>query len=213
MAVWSKGYYSPATGTWHNIVAATADCKMSFCQAVNISPSESCRLVVAVGAAADLEISAPTGLSIQSVGGVGTVTYEYVVTAVKADGRETGPSGKVTLLSGYDGLDASNYNSLTWQEVTGAAKYRVYRRKGGEDSIDIAVVETTSLSYADKGGMSDGEKWPWVNMTGVVAVLAWCELAPGVGVEPISRPIPIANGDKIMMYTTGEISAFASGEA
>jgi len=212
MAVWSKGFYAPTTGAWHDILAATADSKMSFCQVVNISASETARVIVAIGASDDTAILPPTGLTIQETGSIGTTTYEYVITAVKADGRETEASSKISTVTGPSSLSTDNYHTLTWNAVSGAAKYRLYCRIGGENSTVIKVVETTDLTYSNKGAMSDAEKWPWVNMTGVTALLAYCDLPPGTGLEPISRPIPIANGDKIMLYSTGAISAFASGE-
>jgi hypothetical protein len=212
MAVWSKSFYAPAAGAWHDVVAATADTKMSFMQIANMSLEDSARVIVAVGAASDAAIVAPTGLSIQTSGGVGTKQYDYVVTAVKSDGRETGPSGMISITSGYETLDSSNYHTLTWQESAGAAKYRIYCREGGSNSAIVKIAEVTTLTYANNGGMVSAGKWPWVNMTGVASLLAWCELAPGVGLEPVSRPVPIANGDKIMLFTTGVISAFASGE-
>lgn len=212
MAVWDKGFYAPATGVWHEILAAAADSKMAFCQVANISPTESARVIVAVGASDDTPILAPAGLSLQESGAIGTTAYDYVVTAVKSDGRETEASAKISVTSGANTLDTDNYHTLSWNTVTGAAKYRLYCRVGGADSAILKVVETTALSYANKGAMSEAEKWPWVNMTGVVALLAWCDLAPGCGVEPISRPIPVKTGTKIMLYTTGAVSAFASGE-
>lgn len=212
MAVWDKSFYAPAVGVWHEILGASTAAKMSFCQVCNVSPSVSARVIVAVGASDDVAILAPSGLSVQEAGAVGVTSYEYVVTAVKADGRETEASAFVSLLSGADVLSADNYHTLSWNAVTGAAKYRLYCRVGGSDSSLIKVVETTALSYQNKGAMDEAEKWPWVNMTGVSALLVWCELAPGVGVEPVSRPVPVAAGTRILLYTTGVVSAFASGE-
>lgn len=212
MAVWDKGFYAPATGVWHEILAAAAAAKLSFCQVANISTTDSARVIVAVGAASDVAILAPTGLSLQEAGAIGTTTYDYVVTAVKADGRETEASSKISVTTGANALSTDNFHTLTWNAVTGAAKYRLYCRVGGASSAVIKVAETTALTYSNKGAMSEAEKWPWVNMTGVVALLAWCDLAPGCGVEPVSRPVPIATGTKIMLYTTGAVSAFASGE-
>lgn len=212
MSVWDKGFYAPETGAWHDILAAVTEAKMAFCQVANISPTDSARVIVAIGASDDDPILAPTGLSLQEAGAIGTTTYKYVVTAVKSDGRETGASSSIEVTTGANTLDTDNYHTLSWDAVTGAAKYRLYCRVGGDDSAVVKVVETAALSYSNKGGMSEAEKWPWVNMTGVVALLAWCELAPGCGVEPVSRPVPVAAGTKIMLYTTGAISAFASGE-
>lgn len=213
MAVWSKHFLAPTTRAWHDIIAATADSKMSFCQVANVSPTDMARVIVGVGSSSDIGILAPIGLSVQEAGAIGTTTYEYAATAVKEDGRETDPCAAVTInATGANTLDTTNYHTISWSAVTGAVKYRLYCRVGGTESTIIKVIETTSLSYSNKGAMNTAEKWPWVNMTAISAMLAWCELAPGTGIEPISRPIPIKNGDKIMLYTTGQITAFASGE-
>ncbi|MEA5034240.1 hypothetical protein [Cloacibacillus evryensis] len=213
MAYWQKDFYAPASGAWHDILTATADCKLSFCQLINISPTDSCRAIIAIGATDDVAILAPTGLACAQTGAVGTASYEYVVTAVKADGRETEPSAAVEINAvGADALSADNYHTLSWSAVTNAAKYRVYCRMGGADSAVIKVAEVTALTYANKGAMSAAEKWPWVNMTAVKSMLAWADLPPGTGLEPISRPVPFASGAKVRLFTTGQVSLYASGE-
>ena len=151
-------------------------------------------------------------MSVQETGAIGATVYEYKVTAVKVDGRETDATSSLTVSAGANILSTSNYHTLTWSAVSGATKYRLYCRVGGTTSTIIKVIETTQLTYANKGAMSSGEKWPWINMTDVQALLTWCELAPGVGIEPTSRPLALATGDKISIYTTGAVSLFASGE-
>ena len=59
--------------------------------------------------------------------------------------------------------------------------------------------------------MSEGEKWPWINLTDTTALISWNDLAPGCGVELTTRPIPVPIGDKIRLYTTGAITAYAAG--
>lgn len=212
MAVWSKAMYVPETGVWHEIVNASGDTKMSYCQIVNLSAIEQARVIVAINQSGDTQILAPAGLSIQETGAIGTTVYEYKVTAVKPDGRETDATSSLTILTGADLLSTSNYHTLTWDASSGATKYRLYCRIGGTSSVIIKVAETTQLTYSNKGAMQSSNKWPWVNMTGVQALLTWCELSPGVGIEPTSRPLPLATGDNVSIYTTGAISLFASGE-
>lgn len=213
MAVWQKCLHAPATGAWHELLAATADTKISFFQIANISPTDLARVVVAIADPAESGIVAPTGLTLQEAGSIGTVSYEYVVTAVKTDGRETNPCSIISTATGYATMSADNYHTLTWNAATGAAKYRLYCRVGGSSSTVLKVIETTALTYANKGAMDSAEKWPWVNMTAVSAMLAWADLAPGTGLEPISRPVSVKTGSKLSLYTTGPISAFVSGEA
>lgn len=212
MAVWQKALYGPATGSWHEILAAGVDMKISFFQILNLSTSEQSRVVVGISDPGDVGILAPTGLSLQETGAIGTTSYEYIVTAVKADGRETDASSMISVITGTNTLSVDNYHTLTWSAVEGAVKYRLYCRVGGSASLIIKVVELTAITYSNKGEMLTAEKWPWVNMTAVSGMLAWCDLAPGTGLEPISRPVPIKVGSTVSLYTTGSISAFASGE-
>lgn len=212
MAVWQRALYAPNANTWHEILSAAADAKIGFFQILNISPTNTARVVVGISDPNDTGILAPTGLSLQETGAIGTTTYEYVVTAVKADGRETEASSKVSVTTGTNALSADNYHTLSWSAVTGATKYRLYCRVGGESSTVLKVIEQTALTYANKGGMSEAEKWPWVNMTAVSGMLAWADLAPGTGLEPISRPIAVKTGSVVRLFTTGAVSAFASGE-
>lgn len=212
MSIWSKPMYAPETGVWHDVVSAAVDTKMSFCQVINISPTEVSRVVVAITASGDDPILAPTGLSLTEAGAIGSTIYEYVVTAVKPDGRETTPSATITINSGANQLNATSYHTLSWNAVTGAAKYRLYCRVGGPTSVILFVHELVATTYANKGGMVSAEKWPWINLTGIAALLAWSDLAPGTGLEPISRPIPLAVGDSVKFLTTGPVSLFASGE-
>lgn len=212
MAVWQKALYAPSTGAWHEILSAGADMKISFFQVLNISTSEQARVVIAVTDPGETGILPPTGLSLQETGAIGTTIYEYVVTAVKADGRETDASSMISIATGANALSVSNYHTLTWSAVDGASKYRLYCRVGGSASSIIKVVELAGLTYSNKGEMLDAEKWPWINMTAVNAMLAWCELAPGTGLEPISRPMPVKVGAAVRLYTTNPVSVFASGE-
>ena len=77
MAVWQKALYAPATGSWHEILAAAADMKISFFQILNISISEQSRVVVGITDPGETGILAPTGLSLQETGAIGTTNYEY----------------------------------------------------------------------------------------------------------------------------------------
>ena len=212
MANWDKGFYAPVTGVWHDVVSASVDTKLSFFSISNISRYEVARTVVAIGASDDEPILAPTGLSLTEAGGIGTTQYEYLVTAVKPDGRETDPSAIISVTTAPATLNTTDYHTLSWNAVSGASKYRLFCRKGGPTSLVIFVVELTALTYMNKGEMVSAEAWPWINLTGVTALLAWSDLAPGTGLEPISRPMPLAVGSRVMIFTTGPISAFASGE-
>ena len=82
-------------------------------------------------------ISAPTGLSVTaympSSASNNTDTNEdhtYVVTAIASDGvRESAASGEDTVSNNIFVTGAKN--TVTWNKVTGALRYRVYKEQGG----------------------------------------------------------------------------------
>lgn len=209
MSYWSKKLYVPETGAWIILRTADVDARVSYLQILNLSLGDAPRVAVGVTTADDAAISDPTGLAGTEVGTEGTTKYEYTVTAVKADGRETNGAAKIAYTNGPNTLDANNYHSLAWTAVTGAAKYRVYCRKNDRE---IFMAEVLTNEYTNNGGMGIANRWPWVNMTGISALLAWTTLAPGVGLDVLPRPIQLPAGDIIKLYTTGPITAFACGE-
>lgn len=209
MSYWSKKLYVPETGAWQMLRNAEVDARVSFLQILNLSLADAARVAVGVTTAEDAAISDPTGLSGTEVGTAGTTKYEYTVTAVKADGRETNGATQIAYTNGPNALDANNYHSLAWTAVTGAAKYRVYCRK---NESEIFMVDVLTNEYENKGGMDMGSRWPWINMTGISALLAWTTLSPGVGLDVLPRPLQLPAGDILKLYTTGAITAFACGE-
>ena len=209
MAYWNKPLYVPQTGAWQLLRQADVDARVSFLQILNLSLSDAARVAVGVGVANDAAIDDPTGLAGTAVGTAGTAKYEYTVTALKADGRETNGAVKISYTNGPATLDANNYYSLAWTAVTGAAKYRVYCRK---NDSEVKMAEVLTNSYDDKGGMGMANRWPWINMTGVAALLAWATISPGVGLDVLPRPIQLSVGNSLKVYTTGAITAFCCGE-
>ena len=80
-----------------------------------------------------------------------SVTYNYEVTAVSANGAETPASTAGTICTGrtFSLFSGSIYNAISWSSVTGASFYRVYRTTGG--TTQGFVGETSSISFNDTG--------------------------------------------------------------
>lgn len=72
-------------------------------------------------------IAAPTGQSVATTLGAGTVNYAYVITAVDTNGQESDPSAFATLASKLDIRSTAGTNTVSWSAVTGAVSYNVYR--------------------------------------------------------------------------------------
>lgn len=209
MSYWNTPLYVPQTGAWIALREADVDARVSFLQLLNLSLSEAIRVAVGVSVNGDAALSDPTGLAGTAVGSAGTTKYEYTVTALKADGRETNGATKISYANGPNTLDANNYYSLGWTAVSGAAKYRVYCRK---NDSEVKMAEVLTNAYDDNGGMGMANRWPWINMTGVAALLAWTTLSPGIGLDVLPRPIQLSVGNSLKVYTTGPVTAFCCGE-
>jgi hypothetical protein len=72
-------------------------------------------------------ISTPIGQSAVSSLGAGSVNYAYVVTAVDANGQESGPSAFATISNVLDIRTTGGSNTVSWTAVSGAVSYNVYR--------------------------------------------------------------------------------------
>lgn len=76
-------------------------------------------------------IAAPTGLSATAYYGSSTAnyTYSYCVTAVNADGDESKASVNVSVAGNL--YATGGYNTVKWSAVSGASKYKVYKKYSG----------------------------------------------------------------------------------
>lgn len=102
-------------------------------------------------------ISAPTGVGV-AVDGAGT-TYQYVVTAVD---DETGEESVASSSASGDGdlTVAGNEATATWNAVSGADRYNVYKRRGG---VWAFVGSADSLSFTDDNILADMLDTPPIN--------------------------------------------------
>jgi hypothetical protein len=72
-------------------------------------------------------IPTPTGVAVISNLGAGTFSYGYIVTAVDINGQESLPSAPVTIGSLLNIQSNNGTNTVTWNAVSGAQSYNVYR--------------------------------------------------------------------------------------
>lgn len=80
----------------------------------------------------------------------------YVVTAVAADGVTESLASAVVTASNNLTL-AGNYNTISWVAATGAARYNVYKQRGGSYGY---IGQTTGLSVVDDNVLADTSKTP-----------------------------------------------------
>jgi hypothetical protein len=72
-------------------------------------------------------VAAPTGQAVATTLAAGTWNYAYVITAVDANGDESGPSAFATLANVQDLRAIAGTNTITWNAVTNAVSYNVYK--------------------------------------------------------------------------------------
>ena len=98
-------------------------------------------------------IEPPTGVS-ASGGGSGTV-YSYVVTASSEAGEESKASSAASC--SRDNISQSNPNNISWQAVSGASKYNVYKLDNG---IYGWIGSSETLSFSDTNIKADTADTP-----------------------------------------------------
>ena len=100
-------------------------------------------------------ISAPTGVSVSKSSTDTNHTYTYVVTSVNDDGWESVPSAEVSVQSNLYNTGA--FNTISWQAVSGAVKYKVYKKSSG---VFGYIGATKDLSLKDDLITADVSKVP-----------------------------------------------------
>ena len=97
---------------------------------------------------------APAGLGLV-VGGAGTRSYGYVVTALAADSYEESPASAqaISVVAGTPTPAAPHV--LTWTPVAGAAEYNVYADPFGNGTYGYIGTATGAASFKDAGVVPD----------------------------------------------------------
>jgi hypothetical protein len=91
----------------------------------------------------------PTNLAVAPVGATGSATYAYQVEAYNDVGR-TAATSVVSISNGNALLSSTNYNRITWDNVTDAIGYHVFGRT--TTGLGLAYLgTTTSTSFNDIG--------------------------------------------------------------
>lgn len=104
------------------------------------------------------QLGTPSSPSV-SVTGTGSTTYSYYIAACStfcgsafginagAQGTASGASSSVNNAATLN--STTNYNTVTWTAINGAAGYAVYQNKGG--TINLLTVLSGATSYVDNG--------------------------------------------------------------
>lgn len=103
----------------------------------------------------------PTNVAI-CTGVLASATYDYIVTAVAANGAEA-PSNEIA-----KSITVGQCALLGWTYAAGAASYNIYRGTASGNELLMANVLQGTLGYADPGGQTPGVAVPTSNGTGGV---------------------------------------------
>lgn len=139
----------------------------------------------------DLVVAPPMSPSVAPEGTSGTTTWSYQVTATNAVG-ETTASGSGTTFTGNASLTGSNYNKVSWNSVSGATGYNVYRLVAG---VWLLIGSTSSLFFDDIGGSPSAVSPPLVNTTSNV-----------LDYGPLAQSINVTMAGVVVSFPPGSIS-------
>lgn len=139
-------------------------------------------------------LSVPTGLAKSSFTTGGTLaaaTYYYVVTAINSYG-ETTPSTELAVTN----TGSTSRNVLTWNAVTDATGYRIYRGTTSGVWRLLATNLTATATYNDTGIATGTQQPPTVNST---------SSPQAYEAERLARQITPAHLDLVFGYGAGFI--------
>lgn len=100
-------------------------------------------------------LGVPTGVVVAPQGTTGAATYGYRVTALGGGGESTGAT-EGTTATGNATLSGANFNRVTWNAVTGASGYAIFRTTGGGTQGRIGSVAAGVLTFDDTGLTASG---------------------------------------------------------
>ena len=113
------------------------------------------------------DVAAPT---VTPQGTPGVVTWDYKVVAIDANGKKTAASTAGQTTTGHATLDGTNFNRITWTDVTGGVTYEIHRTAaGGTPGTTglIGTVDAAVQTFDDTGlAISDATAPNATNTTG-----------------------------------------------
>jgi len=106
-------------------------------------------------------IAAPTSPAVvvtqRDTGTTGDRSYDYVVTAIASDGVSESVASAVATSGAQNLSQFSNFNTISWTGSAGAARYFVYRKRGG---VFGYIGQSTGLSMVDDNILPDVTRAP-----------------------------------------------------
>jgi hypothetical protein len=135
-------------------------------------------------------VGVPSGVSVATTLGAGSVNYSYLVTAIDARGQESGPSTTATLAAVLDLRTTAGTNTVSWSPVSGAVAYNVYK---SEVSVTNPVPTGSQHGYIGQVTGTD---------------LADSNIAPNFDISPPTQQSPFANGSPVSYVTVSVVGQY-----
>ncbi len=89
-------------------------------------------------------IAPPATPTISNQGTAASTSYSYVVTSRTKDGNESLVSTTATTATGNATLNGTNFNRVTWNHVSGAYDYRIYRTASSGTPSSTGLIGTVT---------------------------------------------------------------------
>jgi hypothetical protein len=153
-------------------------------------------------------LTTPSAPTVQQQGTPGSTTWGYKVSALDENG-ETLASSESQITDGAATLNVTDYNTISWSAVTGAANYKVYRSTAGGTPATTGKIATTQDLTLDDTGLSANDAEPTENTTGEPSVVAGIVK---LGASRAGDPASPGEGDLWYDPTGGELK-FRKGAA
>ncbi|HEU5004945.1 MAG TPA: hypothetical protein VFT49_02540 [Candidatus Saccharimonadales bacterium] len=149
--------------------SATVGQNLQVGAGLNVSGTTSLQGGVVLGGGNN-QLAVPSVPTVTPIGSISTKTYGYVITAINANGGETASSALGTTTSGFTTLSGTNYNTISWTPVSGAAGYKIYRKStNGNPSTTGYIGYATATSFNDTGLTATGSA-PAIDTSGQLTV-------------------------------------------
>jgi hypothetical protein len=137
-------------------------------------------------------VAAPIGLAVSTTLSAGATNYSYAITAVDNAGEESALSTPIALASVQDLAEIAGTNTITWDSVTGATSYNVYK-----------TLSTTT------NPVPTGVPYGYIgNVTGTT--MADSNITPDFTQGPPVIQTPFVPGAGVLSYTVGTHGSYST---
>ncbi len=190
---------NPVTDQWVGICSGPA--RLRYLHLFNADPESVAHVALAVKDTSITELEKPANGAVAPTGNNGSISYEYFVTAINANG-ETDPLEIEAISDGSSVLDENNYHTVSWDAVPDSTAYAVYVRESG--TLWKRKLVESGTSVVNDGTWNVAYPPSWLNMTAINCLLDHEQLASG-SILQVTYDAEIAADEAIVFATTNSL--------